>query len=36
MHKLFALAGLVIVACGCTVGPNYKKPVANGPKNNRR
>ena len=31
MHKLFALAGLVIVACGCTVGPNYKKPVANVP-----
>jgi len=31
MRKLFALACLAIVACGCTVGPNYKKPVASVP-----
>ena len=28
MKKLIALATTAILSCGCTVGPNYKKPTA--------
>jgi outer membrane protein, multidrug efflux system len=31
MRNFFALMGLAILGSGCTVGPNYKKPVANVP-----
>jgi outer membrane protein, multidrug efflux system len=31
MNKLLALAGFAFLAGGCTVGPNYKKPVASIP-----
>jgi multidrug efflux system outer membrane protein len=31
MSKLLALAAFVVVTCGCTVGPNYKKPTASVP-----
>src|ERR1043166_5483802 len=26
LHKRFLLAGLLLLACGCAVGPNYQKP----------
>jgi multidrug efflux system outer membrane protein len=31
MSKLLALATIAVVTCGCTVGPNYKKPTASVP-----
>ncbi len=31
MRKSVALACIAILGCGCTVGPNYKKPAANVP-----
>jgi outer membrane protein, multidrug efflux system len=31
VKSLLALSIVAIVACGCTVGPNYKKPVASVP-----
>jgi multidrug efflux system outer membrane protein len=31
MRNFFVLIGLAILGSGCTVGPNYKKPVANVP-----
>src|SRR5258707_15190168 len=31
MRKSLALACIAILGCGCTVGPNYKKPAANVP-----
>jgi outer membrane protein, multidrug efflux system len=31
MCKFIALTGVAILATGCTVGPNYKKPTANVP-----
>src|SRR5712672_3995768 len=31
MRKSVALAYIAILGCGCTVGPNYKKPAANVP-----
>jgi len=31
MRKSIALACIAILGCGCTVGPNYKKPAANVP-----
>ena len=31
MNKLLALAGFALLPGGCTVGPNYKKPVASIP-----
>jgi multidrug efflux system outer membrane protein len=31
MSKLLALVTLAVVTCGCTVGPNYKKPTAGAP-----
>jgi multidrug efflux system outer membrane protein len=31
MNKLLALAGFALLSGGCTVGPNYKKPVASIP-----
>jgi multidrug efflux system outer membrane protein len=31
MSKLIALVTIAVVACGCTVGPSYKKPTASVP-----
>ena len=31
MHKSIALAVIALLSCGCTVGPNYKKPTASVP-----
>jgi outer membrane protein, multidrug efflux system len=31
MSKLLALVTIAVVTCGCTVGPNYKKPTASVP-----
>jgi len=31
MSKLLALVTIAVVTCGCTVGPNYKKPTAGAP-----
>lgn len=31
MNKLLALVGFALLSSGCTVGPNYKKPVASIP-----
>src|SRR5258707_8703029 len=31
MRKIVALACIAILGCGCTVGPNYKRPAANVP-----
>jgi multidrug efflux system outer membrane protein len=31
MSKLSALVTIAVVTCGCTVGPNYKKPTAGAP-----
>ena len=31
MNKSIALAVITVLSCGCTVGPNYKKPVASVP-----
>jgi outer membrane protein, multidrug efflux system len=31
MNKSFALVVVAILGCGCTVGPNYKKPTASVP-----
>src|SRR5258707_6337897 len=31
MRKTVALACIAILGCGCTVGPNYKRPAANVP-----
>jgi len=31
MRKLIAIACIAALGCGCTVGPNYKKPTANVP-----
>jgi multidrug efflux system outer membrane protein len=28
MNKLIALVTMAVLSCGCTVGPNYKKPTA--------
>ncbi len=30
-HAVIAVLGCAILSCGCTVGPNYKKPVASVP-----
>ena len=31
MNKFIALVSIAVLSCGCTVGPNYKKPTANAP-----
>jgi len=31
MYKFIALVGIMALSCGCTVGPNYKKPTATVP-----
>jgi multidrug efflux system outer membrane protein len=31
MNKVIALASIAVLSCGCTVGPNYKKPAASVP-----